>query len=163
MLPGIIIFLIVSPEKKQSGPLFWPVLAKTGPQPQLSVQTDYSRPVSSKIWPSAKSGPQPKARLFLRSRYPFHGTLLGASPRADIRKSLHRSKVSPPRGGPGNRVAKRPGTAVLCRIPASLGTSCFVLRSHAATAPYSQWTAPSAVRPGSKHRSRHITWYSCVL
>ena len=33
--------------------------------------------------------PLPKARLFLGSRYPFHGTLLGASQRADIRKSLH--------------------------------------------------------------------------
>ena len=34
--------------------------------------------------------PRPKVRLFLGNRYPFHGTLLGASPRADIRTSLHR-------------------------------------------------------------------------
>ena len=49
-------------------------------------------PVQARFGPHSVFGqkcPGPKARLFFRSRYPFHGTLLGASPRADIRKSLH--------------------------------------------------------------------------
>ena len=36
-----------------------------------------------------KTAPSQKFEFCLIGRYPFHGTLLGASPRADIRKSLH--------------------------------------------------------------------------
>ena len=45
--------------------------------------------IRDSIRPSAKSATGQNADFCLIGEYPFHGTLLGGSPWADIRKSLH--------------------------------------------------------------------------